>query len=206
MRKRLLSVFLVLCMLLGLLPTTMYAANGTHPFTDVNEGDWFSEAVQYVYQNGLMCGTEDDYTMNGDYIGDTDILDNSTEKHPMYQVFDKSKAGEMWVIYVVSGEVFANPLSFNFGTTGLDAEVLVIEESNSGKLASYYGKTNSFYVTIPKDTAVFTKAVEGITADTLDEITINALCELTGATQRAPPEDDSSGLLTVHQNAAGKSK
>lgn len=59
MKKRLLSAFLALCMLLGLLPSTVYAAKGTQQFTDVNEGDWFSEAVQYVYQNGLMYGAED---------------------------------------------------------------------------------------------------------------------------------------------------
>lgn len=418
MKKRLLSILLVLSMVLGLLPGTVYAANSTHPFTDVNKTDWFSDAVEYVYQNGLMYGTEDtvfssdspitrgqivtilhrleetpsstgttftdvpdgeyyakavawasangimsgygdgrfgpadpitreqlastmyrysshkeydttitgnvgvfsdsgtvssyaldavnwtlgvglfsgmgnntfaptggstraqaasvlmrfcenmvssggddipnisenyvpadyfasnsssgiiesipatkslevpteaavkgilenrrlrnidengnpiypityDYNMSGEYVGDTDISGSPTEKHPMYQTFYQSKAGEMWVIYVVNGEVFANPLSFNFGTTGLDAEVLVIEESNSGKLTSYYGGTNSFYVTIPKDTAVFTKAVEEITADTLDKITINTLCELTGATQLAFHEDDSNGLVAA---------
>ena len=26
------------------------------PFTDVNEGDWFHDAVRYVYDNGLMDG------------------------------------------------------------------------------------------------------------------------------------------------------
>ena len=29
------------------------------PFTDVNEGDWFHDAVQYVYDNGLMGGVGD---------------------------------------------------------------------------------------------------------------------------------------------------
>lgn len=29
------------------------------PFTDVNEGDWFHDAVQYVYDNGLMDGVGD---------------------------------------------------------------------------------------------------------------------------------------------------
>lgn len=55
--KHFLSILLTLCMLLGLFPSTAYAANSTHPFTDVNEADWFSDAVQYVYQNGLMNGT-----------------------------------------------------------------------------------------------------------------------------------------------------
>lgn len=29
------------------------------PFTDVNEGDWFHDAVRYVYENGLMDGVGD---------------------------------------------------------------------------------------------------------------------------------------------------
>lgn len=59
MRKRLLSALLALCLLLGLFPGAVYAAGGAQPFTDVNEADWFSDAVQYVYQNGLMYGTDD---------------------------------------------------------------------------------------------------------------------------------------------------
>ena len=31
-----------------------------NPFTDVTEADWYYNAVKYVYENGLMIGTEDD--------------------------------------------------------------------------------------------------------------------------------------------------
>ena len=55
--KRFLSMLLTLCMLLSLLPSTVFAANSNDPFTDVKETDWFYDAVGYVYENGMMSGT-----------------------------------------------------------------------------------------------------------------------------------------------------
>lgn len=55
--KRFLSMLLTLCMLLSLLPSTVFAANSNVPFTDVKETDWFYDAVGYVYENGMMGGT-----------------------------------------------------------------------------------------------------------------------------------------------------
>lgn len=55
--KRFLSMLLTLCMLLSLLPSTVFAANSNVPFTDVKETDWFYDAVDYVYENGMMSGT-----------------------------------------------------------------------------------------------------------------------------------------------------
>lgn len=50
--KRFLSLFLALVLLLGIIPTA--AASGG--FTDVPEGSWFSEAVEYAVNMGLMNG------------------------------------------------------------------------------------------------------------------------------------------------------
>ena len=55
--KRFLNMLLTLCMLLSLLPSTVFAANSNVPFTDVKETDWFYDAVGYVYENGMMSGT-----------------------------------------------------------------------------------------------------------------------------------------------------
>jgi len=52
--KRVLSMVLLLCLLLTTVPTAALAAGR---FTDVEEGSWYAEAVQYVYENGLMNGT-----------------------------------------------------------------------------------------------------------------------------------------------------
>ena len=65
MKKRIISLFLVLCMVLSLFPAAALAAGGNgdgsaksaNPFTDVKEGDWFYDAVQYAYANGFFNGT-----------------------------------------------------------------------------------------------------------------------------------------------------
>ena len=49
--KKLLILTITIFMLFQM---TVYAA---YPFDDVNEDDWYSEAVNYVYSNGLMTGT-----------------------------------------------------------------------------------------------------------------------------------------------------
>ena len=83
MKKRLLSLLLALSMLLSLLPAPVLAAERTsgsasasgssaasgvsaNPFTDVKEGSWYYDAVQYVRVNGIFNGTsETTFTPNG---------------------------------------------------------------------------------------------------------------------------------------------
>ena len=55
--KRFLCMLLTLSMVLGMIPATVFAATGSMPFTDVKESDWFCDAVQYVYDHGMMNGT-----------------------------------------------------------------------------------------------------------------------------------------------------
>lgn len=54
MKKRMLSVLLVLCMVLTLLPGTAFATDV--PFSDVEADDWFYNEIQYAYENNLMVG------------------------------------------------------------------------------------------------------------------------------------------------------
>lgn len=55
--KRILGMFVTLCLVLGLLPGTALAASW---YADVSPSDWYYDAVQYVSNKGLMSGT--DYT------------------------------------------------------------------------------------------------------------------------------------------------
>ena len=55
--KRILSLLLSLCLVLGLIPGTAFAASNNPPFTDVNTTDWFYDAVQFAYDKGMMSGT-----------------------------------------------------------------------------------------------------------------------------------------------------
>ena len=59
--KRLLSLLLAFSIILTIVPTTVFAAPTTsealeitNPFTDVKEGDWFYDAVQYARINGFF--------------------------------------------------------------------------------------------------------------------------------------------------------
>ena len=94
MKKRAMSLLLVLCMVISMLPATAFAAgtqNGTqaveagtspfqnlsdaaeqgseqpaNPFADVKESDWFYHAVQYAKANGFFSGTsETTFTPDG---------------------------------------------------------------------------------------------------------------------------------------------
>lgn len=57
--SRFLSVLLTLCMILGMFPGAALAAKENGSFSDVGSSTWYSEAVEYVYEKGLMSGTGD---------------------------------------------------------------------------------------------------------------------------------------------------
>lgn len=56
--KRFICVLLVCCLITGLLPSTALAAGNHHPFADVSDRSWYNDAVQYVYEHGMMNGTD----------------------------------------------------------------------------------------------------------------------------------------------------
>ena len=65
MKKRIISLLLVCCMVLSLVPAMAFAAVDTqgapaelaNPFADVKETDWCYDAVQYARINGFFNGT-----------------------------------------------------------------------------------------------------------------------------------------------------
>ena len=67
MTKRLLSILLIVCMLLTMLPVSALAAQpvaeGTqisNPFADIKASDWYFNAVQYARVNGFFGGVSSD--------------------------------------------------------------------------------------------------------------------------------------------------
>lgn len=108
MKKRVLSLILMVCLLLGMFPVAGLAAgaeegstaDATVPFPDIKEEDWFYDGVRYSHANGFFTGTgggnyDPDGTMSramfltvlgrmagideDDYAGDTGFVDVAEE-------------------------------------------------------------------------------------------------------------------------------
>jgi hypothetical protein len=112
-----------------------------------------------------------DSSIDGEYIGDTEVDENSNQKYPMYTTYYMAENGDIWTIFVVNGKLFANPASFNLESE-LDAQLLF---SETKELTSYDDETNKFYVTIPKESVTIVKIVEKIDSETLDKLTIEEI-------------------------------
>lgn len=115
-----------------------------------------------------------EYAMDGTYNDEDEITDGSVEKHPMYETYYVSAAGEVWAVSVINGQIIANPASFNLESE-LESQLLI---SESEKIISYNDESNKFYETIPKKSAVIVKTVDRIDAETLDRLTIEEINNL----------------------------
>lgn len=126
-----------------------------------------------------------DYSIDGNRVDDTEVADGSTNVHPMYQTLYLSSNGEAWAIYIINGSIFANPVSFNLES---DLGVMLLI-SESETLTSYDDETNQFYVTIPHMSVTILHTVAKIDSVTLDGLTTEEICRLTGATVSDDDED-----------------
>ena len=104
------------------------------------------------------------YTIEGEFIDEYEISDDSNEKHPMYETYYLSKTGEVWTILVVNGMIVAYPVNYNL-ESDLSGELFI---SESEKITSYDEEDNKFYVTVPYETASIVKIVSRIDTETLD--------------------------------------
>lgn len=125
-------------------------------------------------------------SIKGEDVGETEVSDGSTDKHPMYQTSYFSENGELWTIYVINGDIFAYPASFNL-ESDLGAELLV---SESKTITTYYMDANQFCITIPYASAEIVLTVDTIDAAALDGLSIAAICEQTGATPPAVEDEE----------------
>lgn len=115
-----------------------------------------------------------DYGMDGAYVGEEEIAGDAATKHPMYQTFFISENQELWTIFVINGSVIANPVSYNLESTR--AAQLLISESQ--EITSYDSNANKYYITIPKESAVIVRTVDKIDAETLNQLTCEAIDRL----------------------------
>lgn len=115
-----------------------------------------------------------DYGMDGAYVGEEEIAGDAATKHPMYQTFFITENQELWTIFVINGAVIANPVSYNLESTR--AAQLLISESQ--EITSYDSRTNKYYITIPKESAVIVRTVDKIDAETLNQLTCEEIDRL----------------------------
>lgn len=115
-----------------------------------------------------------DYTMDGEYLNEAEIDENSTEKHPLYKMLYGSESKILWNIYVINGVVSAYPVSYNLVSDR--QAVLLITETNT--VTSYDYISNQFYETIPKESAMIVRKISKIDKEALDNLTIGGLSEL----------------------------
>ena len=127
-----------------------------------------SEVIKILKERGFEnCTVTYEYDLDGNYQEETEISDNSSEKHPMYLAYYTSSVGDVWTIHIINGKVFAYPASFNLNSD-LQAEVIV---SETNEITSYENETNTFIVTIPKETAAIVLTVDRIDSETLETLT-----------------------------------
>lgn len=112
-----------------------------------------------------------EYSMDGSYSDAANISGNSSEKHPIYQTYYVTDNDELWTIFLINGVVMANPVSYNLQSE-LETQVIISEKDT---VTSYDSATNTFYETIPDQSALIVITVERIDAETLDRLTIEEI-------------------------------
>lgn len=140
--------------------------------SDAENVDTEAETYDYLEKRGFTeYSVTAEYSIDGDYVGETAIEEDSQEKHPVYNTFYYSSSGEVWTITSINGQITANPVSYNFQSES-DAPVLI---SDSETIVSYDNATNKFYETIPSESALKLIVVDQIDATTLDNLTIGEI-------------------------------
>lgn len=108
-----------------------------------------------------------EYSLDGEYSRSAEASADSNEKHPTYETYYMTKAGSLWTIFEVNGQVTAYPASYNM-ESDQEAETMIAETT---AIMSYDSGSNKFYETIPKPSAMIVKTVDRIDAETLEKLT-----------------------------------
>lgn len=135
------------------------------------------------------------YSIAGDFSDDTEVVEDSANIHPVYQTVYLSEGGDVWVIYIINGSIYANPLSFNL-KANLNVLFLISETEH---LTSYDDTTNKFFVTIPQESEIIVRTVDKINSASLNSLSIDKICEMSGTTISETAND-----YTSHNKAESK--
>ena len=106
MKKRLVSIFLAVALLLSSLPMSAFAASGIS-FKDVAANSWYHDAVRYVQENGIMSGIG-----NGLFSPET-TLTRAQLCQIIYNMEGKPSAGSSNFSDVGAGAWYKNAVSWS---------------------------------------------------------------------------------------------
>ena len=154
-----------------------YYQNNSEIISEINANDskdvcTEAEAFKYFSERGFtQYSITTQYSMEGIYSDTVDISDTSSEKHPSYQTYYTTQNGDIWTIFIINGNIMANPVSYNIQSE-LGVQVII---SESDTVTSYDSADNKFYETIPKESALIVITVEKINSDALEELTIGEI-------------------------------
>lgn len=125
------------------------------------------EAVAFFSERGFtQFPIQFDFSMDGEYMGDTEASDSSSATHPRYFTFFQSDNGDIYKLFLINDMIIAYPVSFMLeGDHSVD---VLISESN--KVTSYNSEVNRFYLNTPFSSSAIIKQIARI-----DDVSINAL-------------------------------
>ncbi len=112
-----------------------------------------------------------EYSIQGEYIGETEVSGNSYGIHPTYRTFYTSASGIVWSISEINGTITATPVTYNYE----NASSVPITLSETDTITSYDGPANKFFVYVPNSSLLVIKKVTKIDAATLDSFTKETL-------------------------------
>lgn len=134
-----------------------------------------SAVLEILKNRGFSdCDVTTQYSIDGEYYQSKKISSDSTEKHPMYDIYYTSASGDIWIINIVRDRIFASPASYNLNNPNLKVQI-VISEFDS--VISYDSYTNMYYETIPNETELLVIKEDKIDRTLLDSLTSDKLDE-----------------------------
>lgn len=115
-----------------------------------------------------------EYDIEGNYLDETEISEESKEKHPMYQTSYINEHGDVWTIMVINDSIAAFPVTY-YLDKGISTEVILSEKDT---VTCYDEYRNKFYEIIPGAEMAIVKHIDTINAETLNMLTNEAIDRL----------------------------
>ena len=148
-----------------------YKENATlYEIKDAVPEEMFSEAeaIEFLTQKGFTGQPVTyDYTVDCKCIDNCEASADSSDKHPMYQTYFVSEAGEIWLITITGKTITATPISDDFYST--DSVPLIFAETDH--LYCFVSNTKKYYIAAPLKSEGKLMIIDDVNAEALGKLT-----------------------------------